>query len=211
METKARDAFINLRNSTPITSLCKTPVSSTVSNRRNADRHQLLYRIQYFVGFRSGNPRLWGFAPIPGTVIVMTKPINRLSTTPRLRFRGGYVESHQASERIVGIPKWWTSKDTQIRYGRELEAIIGAAARYPTANVEALANLPWPTSDYKVLRAQMEKSNGVPVVVGSYIIGRYIDNAFRAVINDKANPNDSLYINVLKINKELARKRKSSD
>jgi hypothetical protein len=54
----------------------------------------------------------------------------------------------------------------------------------------------------------MEKSNGIPVVVGSYIIGRYIDNAFRGVINNQANPNDSLYINVLKINKELERKRK---
>ena len=34
--------------------------------------------------------------------------------------------------------KWWTAKETQIAYGREMEGLMGEAARYPTANIEAL-------------------------------------------------------------------------
>ena len=45
--------------------------------------------------------------------------------------------------------KWWTEKETQVRFGREMEALMGEAARYPTANVEALEELPWPVKDYQ--------------------------------------------------------------
>jgi ABC-type glycerol-3-phosphate transport system substrate-binding protein len=211
METKARDAFIQF---TKFYADYKFVQNASFINRFRTG--EMPIGISYYTEYNTLSvfaPEirgLWGFAPIPGTVIgydETNQPIIDNSTTSSVSAAVMLKATKHPNESWEFL-KWWTSKDTQIRYGRELEAIIGAAARYPTANVEALANLPWPTSDYKVLRAQMEKSNGVPVVVGSYIIGRYIDNAFRAVINDKANPNDSLYINVLKINKELARKRK---
>lgn len=146
---------------------------------------------------------LWDFAPLPGTSvngIIDNSTVSSVSATVILAKSKNTTDSWE-------YLKWWTSKDTQVRFGREMEAIMGAAARYPTANIDALAELPWPTKDYKVLSEQMKNSCGVPVIVGSYIVGRYIDNAFRAVINNGVNPNDSLYINVLKINKEIARKR----
>ena len=34
--------------------------------------------------------------------------------------------------------KWWVSTDSQVRFGREMESVLGASARYQTANTEAL-------------------------------------------------------------------------
>jgi hypothetical protein len=88
-----------------------------------------------------------------------------------------------------------------------MEAILGAAARYPTANLDAFKNLPWSAQDYQILSQQRETVVGIPTVPGDYIIGRYIDNAFRATINDGTNPRDNLFEYVTKINIELERKR----
>ena len=43
--------------------------------------------------------------------------------------------------------------DTQIRFGRVGEP-DGPAARYPTANVEALRNLPWTVAEFEKLVEQ---------------------------------------------------------
>lgn len=88
-----------------------------------------------------------------------------------------------------------------------MEAILGAAARYPTANLEAFKNLPWSTKDYLILTEQRNNSVGIPTVPGDYIIGRHIDNAFRVSINEKTNPRENLFEYVKKINIELERKR----
>ena len=44
--------------------------------------------------------------------------------------------------------------------GREMEGLMGAAARYPTANIEALQELPWPIRDYRSLEEQWEWVQG---------------------------------------------------
>ena len=103
--------------------------------------------------------------------------------------------------------KWWLSEEAQTAYARGMEAILGAAARYPTANIEAFKNLPWSATDYEILSTQRENTVGIPTVPGDYIIGRYIDNAFRATVNDGTNPRDNLFEYVTKINIELERKR----
>lgn len=50
--------------------------------------------------------------------------------------------------------KWWTSTEIQVQYGREMEGILGAAARYPSANIEAMSQLPWKVSEYEKLYEQ---------------------------------------------------------
>jgi ABC-type glycerol-3-phosphate transport system substrate-binding protein len=103
--------------------------------------------------------------------------------------------------------KWWVSKDTQVRFGREMEGLMGAAARYPTANIEALKELPWPAKDYQNLEEQWQWVKGVPEVAGGYFTGRHLDNAFREVINNGTNTMDSLYDYVQEINYEITQKR----
>ena len=103
--------------------------------------------------------------------------------------------------------KWWVSTDTQVRFGREIEAILGASSRYPTANVEALRQLPWSTSQLNVLLGSLEETVGVPEVPGSYYTQRHVINGIRKVINTHDDPRETLIDYARKINDELTRKR----
>ena len=107
--------------------------------------------------------------------------------------------------------KWWSSTDVQTQYGKEMEGLMGEAARYPTANVEAFANLPWPTDDYEALESQFQKVQGIPQVPGSYYTWRNINNAFYSVVvaddDKKMQPREALYEYIEYINSEITNKR----
>ncbi len=103
--------------------------------------------------------------------------------------------------------KWWVSADVQVRFGREMEALLGSSARYATANKEALKQLSWNSRQIKVLNESMEDTVGVPEVPGSYYTPRHIVNATRRVINAKDDARETLIDYTRKINEELTRKR----
>jgi len=103
--------------------------------------------------------------------------------------------------------KWWVSTDVQVRFGREMEALLGASARYTTANVDALKQLSWNTSQIRVLENSLNETVGVPEVPGSYYTPRHIVNGTRKVINEKEDARETLIDYTRKINEELTRKR----
>ena len=103
--------------------------------------------------------------------------------------------------------KWWTSSETQVRFGREIEALLGSSARYATANVEALKQLPWSSKQLNVLLGSLDDTVGVPEVPGSYYTSRHVINGIRKVYNDKEDPRETLIDYARKINDELTRKR----
>lgn len=103
--------------------------------------------------------------------------------------------------------KWWVSEETQVGYAREVEAILGSAARHPTANKEAFKRLAWTIEERNVLVEQWDVTVGVPEVPGGYYTGRNLENAFREVVNNNLNPRDTLADYIFTINKELNRKR----
>lgn len=103
--------------------------------------------------------------------------------------------------------KWWSSSEIQLRFGQELESVMGRAARYPTANVEASRGLPWTVDEYKLLDQQRSWAVGVPNVPGAYMVGRHIDNAFRKVVYGHESPREVLLDYNRLINEEIAIKR----
>ncbi len=103
--------------------------------------------------------------------------------------------------------RWWVSAETQVRFGREMEALLGASARYATANKEALRQLSWNSKQIKVLEESMKQTVGVPEVPGSYYTPRHIVNGTRRVINEKDDAREVLIDYTRKINEELTRKR----
>ena len=104
--------------------------------------------------------------------------------------------------------KWWTSADVQTAYGRGMEALQGASARYPTANIEALKRLPWPAEDYNSIAKAFAHVQGIPQVPGSYYTARDIQNAFSTVVIDQTeDAREALMDNVKAINDEIASKR----
>lgn len=104
--------------------------------------------------------------------------------------------------------KWWTDSDSQYEFGRQLEAVMGAAARYNTANREALQLLPWSAADRAGLMSQAENIKGIPQVPGGYLTERNLNFAKLAVINKTENPRESLKEYSENITEEIKVKRK---
>ncbi len=102
---------------------------------------------------------------------------------------------------------WFTSADTQVSYAREIEAILGAAARHNTANVAAFTRLSWTEQEKSILMAQWNETVGVPEVAGGYYTGRNLENAFREVVNKNLDPRQILLDYIFTINSEIDRKR----
>ncbi len=152
---------------------------------------------------------LWKFYPMPGTICTNedgTTYINRQT-----------VSSVNASVIVKGCSdetgawnfiRWFTGSDCQQEYSNEMVAIIGPAAKYNTANREALEELPWTTAELKQIKAQFEDLASVPNYPGSYILARYAEFAFLSAYNDNANPSEALMSYINTINKEITRKRK---
>lgn len=65
--------------------------------------------------------------------------------------------------------KWWTSAQAQSYFGKEMESLLGASARYPTANLEAMGSLGWTAQASRVLTAQAAWAKAVPEVPGGII------------------------------------------
>ena len=103
--------------------------------------------------------------------------------------------------------KWWVSTESQVRYGREMEALLGASARYATANIEALKQLSWNSEQIEILEKSLDQTVGVPEVPGSYFTPRHIVNASRRVVNEHDDARETLIDYTRKINEELTRKR----
>jgi ABC-type glycerol-3-phosphate transport system substrate-binding protein len=150
----------------------------------------------------SGN---WGFTTVPG-IRQEDGSINNVVPSTGT----GILLMNQSKEKELSweFMKWWTEDNTQVRFGREMEGILGAAARYPTANINALERLPWPAKDLIILKKQWENTIGIPEVPGGYFTGRHLDNALRNVIIKGANPRDTLYAYAEIMNNEITSKRR---
>nr|WP_309252364.1 extracellular solute-binding protein [Paenibacillus spongiae] len=147
---------------------------------------------------------MWGFAPVPGT----PQPDGSID---RAVPGGGnaVVMLKQASDQDAAweFMKWWTSTEIQTMFGREMEGLMGAAARYPTANIDALDQLPWPVNDYGNLKAQFEWVRGIPEVPGGYFTGRHLINAFYKVVNKQVDPREAMMTYGQYIQDEIRLKR----
>ncbi|MBN2658977.1 MAG: extracellular solute-binding protein [Spirochaetales bacterium] len=148
---------------------------------------------------------LWDFGPVPGK----RDADGRINREVGSDVTGCIVMKNSArKDQAWEFLKWWTSTETQIRFGREMESLLGAAGREPTANLEAISSLAWPTDVYEKLKSQWNDVRGVPEVPGGYYTGRHLENAFRQVVFEGDSPRETLEEYVGKINGEMISKRR---
>ncbi len=149
---------------------------------------------------------LWSFTQIPGTVKEDGTVDHSVASTGLASMIMADTKHPDASWEFL---KWWTSAETQTKYGREMEGLMGSAARVPTANYEAFLNMPWPVDDFEALKASMEWVEGIPQVPGGYYSWRNVYNAFYTVVTntDTALPREELMDKVIYINAEINYKR----
>lgn len=152
---------------------------------------------------------LWGFTMVPGTV-KEDKSVDYSVTGAGTA--SVIMKASKDQDASWEFLKWWLSETIQTQYGREMEALLGSAARYPTANVAAFESLPWPTEDLNSLLSQAEWLKGIPQVPGGYYSWRNINNAFYKVVSaedkNKMQPREALMDYVRYINDEITFKRK---
>lgn len=148
---------------------------------------------------------LWEMVPVPGTV-KDDQSINRAVSSSGVA--SIIMKSSDKQEEAWEFIKWWTSADIQAKFGTELESIIGVAARYATANLEAVELLGWSSRVHRNLMEQWEWVEGNPEVPGGYFTPRHIENAFRKVFNDLDDPRETILDYSVTIDLEISNKRK---
>ena len=147
---------------------------------------------------------LWNFALVPGTEDANGNINREVPAWGMASIMLANAEDKEASWQFL---KWWASADTNVRFARELESIMGSAARYATANKVAFDQLAWSTENAAVIEEQWKTVIGVPNVAGGYYVTRHMINAFRKVTYRKEDPRETLLDYTRTINEEIKNKR----
>ncbi len=147
---------------------------------------------------------LWEFVPVPG--------VERADgTVENISVGGGtavmIMSNTKDKQSAWEFVQWWLSADNQGEYAQQLESVLGAAAKHPTANINAFNKLTWSAKDREQLVAQQEGIRTLPEVPGGYYTSRVVDFAFNRVYNESVNPVETMQSYLTDLNDELSRKR----
>jgi len=160
---------------------------------------------------------LWEFVQLPGVEredgsINHTSPITphammmMKDAASDISDKQDVTESKKAQKAWEYL-KWWVSTPAQERFGKEQVAIMGTAAKYNTANIQALIGQSWTAQEKRNLEQQFKSLKGTPMSPGNYIVSRYTNFAFYAVVDDDEVASEAMLGYVDDINQELSRKR----
>lgn len=153
---------------------------------------------------------LWGFTYYPGTVRTAEDGSTYIDNTVH---SGGTcsmiikTDDDTVRQNAWTFIQWWADAQTQVNFGREMEAVLGSSARYTTANKKAMVQLGWSDSQQEILLGQMSKTRGFPEIAGGYSTTRHMTNAIRRVINNKEDARETLLTYTKTINEEIKIKR----
>ena len=156
---------------------------------------------------------LWTFSSIPGTVRTVLNEQGEEETildytatvaiTSAVITKSGEDRMQDAWQYI----KWCTGADYTAEYANRMVALIGPSAKYAGANLDAIENMSWTTSEVRAIKDQMDHLAAVVNYPGYYIISRYTEFAFLAAVNEGEKPADAIRGYVDAINAEITRKR----
>jgi ABC-type glycerol-3-phosphate transport system substrate-binding protein len=146
---------------------------------------------------------LWDIAPIPG----IRQPDGTVDRSEGATGTGTIlIATSREQEAAFKFISWWVSDETQAEFGQALESLMGASARWPTANIGAFERMKWTVSQQAALKEQWKYVKDIPQLPGNYITNRYLAFAFRAVIYLKQNQREVLNQYNKEIDKEIKRK-----
>ncbi len=154
---------------------------------------------------------LWSFTTVPGIEKTNDKGETYIDYNAFIAGNATMMistDNQKIKEEGWEFMKWWVSEETQTRFGREIEALLGASARYATANKKAFKNLSWSAENVKVLEDQWNHTMGIMEVPGGYFTGRHISNAIRKVLNDRDDTRETIIDYSRLIDEEIVKKRR---
>lgn len=123
----------------------------------------------------------WGMALVPGT-----KDENgEINHATACTVTGASIMSGtDCKDDAWEFLKWWAGNETQAKYARNIETVLGIAGRVNPAANGARQTIPWTKEIQSLLQEQLSYCKGVPQVPGSYYVERYFNFAFRDVVYD---------------------------
>ena len=146
---------------------------------------------------------LWDMTLVPG-ITQVDGTVNHTVTSSGL----SSIMMERAKDKTSSFSflEWWTGDESQLRFGEEIEGLLGASGRYCAANQNTVADLSWPDDTYTVLLKQWESVTAIPQLPSSYEVSRNVLNAFRSVVYSGNNAREMLnkYSQIIDI--EIARK-----
>ena len=151
---------------------------------------------------------LWGMLPVPG----IKKQDGKIDRSTAATMTGSVILAGSKDVKSAfEYLKWWTSAEVQTAYGSELESVVGAAARYNSANMEAVYSTGWTSDTKQQLSAQIAQLSAIPEVPGGYLTTRYYSFAFRDIAYNGDRVRDTMVDAAEKINAEILHKREEYD
>ena len=147
---------------------------------------------------------LWEMYPIPG----VEKEDGTIDISQAVQVNSAFIfKNCDDLDAAWTFLKWWISTDVQANFGLEVEAVLGSAGRYNTANVEALQLLPWEEEQLEPMNTQIASSVFIPQLPGSYFTSRAINSAFVSTVSNGKNASQQILYWSEQINAEITRKR----
>lgn len=147
---------------------------------------------------------LWSFKKVPGTVKEDGSIDYTTAGSVMACVMMSTCKNRQGAWKFMS---WWTGTEAQALFGREIESLLGSAARYQTANMAAVEQLPWDKKSLDAIKDQWKYVVGIPEVPGSYYMGRNVEFAWKDVTNNNSDSNLVLLEYSKLVNDEIARKR----
>ncbi len=152
---------------------------------------------------------LWSFYQIPGTLNEETGEVDHSC----ISFISGVLIPNgcRNPELAWDFLDWYSDKDYQVDYANEMVTLLGPSGKQALSNIEAMSELTWSESEYKILQQVFADTFALEYYPGDYFVTRYVTFAFNSAVNEGADPSDELLSYVADINKEVSRKRKEFD
>ena len=147
----------------------------------------------------------WGITALPG-VRQPDGTINR--SAGAITDKGDVImKQSKKPEQSWEFLQWWSSTETQEQFAKEVEALMGAEARWNTANKEAFLSLAWNDEDVATLEEMWQWAQETPTVLGSYMTTRHMTNAWTTVVISGGDVREALEQAVKDINREMRSKQ----
>ena len=153
---------------------------------------------------------LWEFAPLPGSKNEFEEDgfnYDSLATVSATVILNGCDDLLTAWQ----FAQWQTSASVQAEYGNRIVSVIGPAAKYEAANLDAINDMSWTAREKTAIKDQMANLDSIVNYPGSYIYSRYMKFAFLDAYNDGMDPYEAMMSYIPAINAEIARKREEFD
>ncbi|MCM1188709.1 MAG: extracellular solute-binding protein [bacterium] len=147
----------------------------------------------------------WEIALVPGVEDPDTGEINRYMSggaESTVMFQSNEEREQQAWQ----FMDWWSSAEVQAEFGQMLQIMYGDEYIWPTANLEAFNNLPYPTAHKDIIMSQAENILEAPRLLASYMMERELSNAFNDIVVNGDTLRTRIDELVKTVNRETTRK-----